>query len=114
MRRTWFVGALLVFLVGCTSSAPPTPTADAPLLSEQEAVALVKKWLAGQTYKDSNCLSYHEEKLGTWLGEYQGEGVWDVRHEARVVGGTVRWVWEVLVFTRIITPTEKDPPGLPC
>ena len=82
MTRWALAVALLIgmLLLGCAPEPTlvPAPTPARPSLTEREAIAVVKSWLAHVPASDSNCLALVRlfGRELTWTGEYLGMGEW--------------------------------------
>jgi hypothetical protein len=90
-----------------------TLTPDRPSLTEREAIAVVKSWLARVPTGDSNCLDvvqlygYGE---GLWTGEYLGMGEWLVSVTEMRVPGRMRvpGSWRVFEASSSVVRDRED------
>ena len=99
-------------LAGCQQPAPtpiPTPTPQGPAITEPEAIAAVKTWLARIPTGDSNCLvRVSHRNQGTWHAEYTNPGEWLVRLEGGFFRGGREGHWRLYENSMIIASENQD------
>ena len=68
----------ILMALACTAEPVATPTPPGPMLTEREAIAVVKNYLDLKKVGKLNCGAYTAARDPRWTARYDGEGVWNV------------------------------------
>ena len=80
MRYLSSISLALVVLMAlaCTATPAATPTPPGPMLSEAEAIAVVKNHLGLKNVGELNCGAAYNAHDAKWTANYAGDGVWKI------------------------------------
>jgi len=110
MRYLSSISLALVVLMAlaCTATPTPTPTVTptGPLISEAEAIAVVKSHLSLKPYYGTrSCLYYLYD--AEWQAKYVGDGVWEAWATLPEHPEDKRLMWDVYEKTASAVATGK-------
>jgi len=69
----------ILMALACTATPAVTPTPPGPMLSEAEAIAVVKSYLGLKNVGRLQCFAYYDVRDPRWTARYDGNGVWKVK-----------------------------------
>ena len=104
--------ALIVLMaLACSSEPTATPTPPGPMLTEREAIAVLKNYLGQKNINRGQvqCLAYYTKLNASWSARYDGDGVWKVRADISESESKLRsempGMWDVFEKTKSVVTT---------